>query len=123
MVFSGFFEFAIGITATTLLMGVTISVKALYHYKRNTPTNFWSGSTIKSEEITDIPAYNRAVFLMLTIFLIGLAIAGAVIFFSFLIGFIAYTVVLIVGTAVMIKVYKQIYNKYKSALGLYRIEI
>ena len=32
----------------------------IYAWRRKKPTWFWSGSTVSEEEISDIPAYNRA---------------------------------------------------------------
>ena len=32
----------------------------IYSFKRKTPMYFWAGTTVKSEEISDIKAYNRA---------------------------------------------------------------
>lgn len=32
----------------------------IYVLKRKTPMHFWSGTTVKVEEISDIKAYNKA---------------------------------------------------------------
>ena len=43
------------IPVSALLTGIGI-----YAWKRKKPMWFWSGSTVRESEITDIPAYNRA---------------------------------------------------------------
>ena len=123
MIVSGDITLAVWLSATTLLMGTIISINAIYHYKRNTPTNFWTGSVISSEEIKDIPAYNRANVQMWAVYLVCLALASAIVFLNWIIGLSLFVVVLIIGVILMIKIYKRIYNKYKSATGHYRIEI
>jgi len=123
MTASGDITLAVGLLATTLLIGIIISINTIYHYKRNTPMNFWTGSIISSEEITDIPAYNRANVKMWAIYLVCLALASAIVFLNWIIGLSLFLVVLIIGVIFMIKVYKRIYNKYKSATGHSRVEI
>ena len=120
---SGDITLGIVLLAVTLLMGLVICINAIYHNMRKTPTNFWTGSVIKPEEITDVSAYNRANYLMWTVYLVCLALAGAVVFLNWIIGLIVYLVVVFLGVAIMIVVYKRIYNKYKTELGRYRIEI
>lgn len=82
----------------------------IYSFKRKTPMHFWAGSTVKSEEISDIKAYNRANGVMwiayglsfLLIPLLGSMVGGIVI--AILSPF------MIVG---MVLCYRCIYNKYK----------
>jgi len=120
---SGDIALGIGLLAVTLLMGVVICINAIYHNVRKTPTNFWTGSIIKPEEIANISAYNRANYIMWVIYLVCLALAGVVVFFSWIIGLIVYLIVVLLGVAIMIVVYKRIYNKHKTEQGRYRIEI
>lgn len=53
---------------------ITASVAALftglgvYARKREKPMWFWSGTTVDEEEITDVPAYNRANGIMWIVF-------------------------------------------------------
>ena len=119
----GNISLAVGLSATTLLVSVIIAVNIIYHYKRNTPTNFWTGSIIAPEEIIDIPAYNRANGKMWAVFLVCLALSGAIVFLNWIIGLSIYIAVLIFGTIIIIKLYKRIYKKYKSESGHYRFEI
>ena len=120
---SGSIGMAVSILAIALFMGVIVGVNAYRHYKRNTPTNFWSGSIIDPKEISDIPAYNRANFLMWTVYLFCLALPSVVAYFNLLIGIIVYVSTMLIGLIIIILVYKRIYNKYKTEFGRYRIEI
>lgn len=82
----------------------------IYSFKRKTPMHFWAGTTVKSEEISDIKAYNKANGIMwiayglsfLLIPLLGSMVGGIVI--AILSPF------MIVG---MVLCYRCIYNKYK----------
>ena len=86
----------------------------IFAWKRKKPMWFWSGSEVREDEISDIPAYNRAngkmwlafssvfwVSLVMGIF--RQAIAGA---------FLA--VGILAGIPVLVAVYKKIYDKYKT---------
>lgn len=88
----------------------------IYAWKRKKPMWFWSGSTVSEDEITDIPAYNRAngimwicyslVFWISTIMgLFELAAAGIVLIAGCLCGF-----------PLLIIAYGRIYKKYKVPL-------
>ena len=39
---------------------ILFTVLGIYAWKRKKPMWFWSGSTVREYEITDVPAYNRA---------------------------------------------------------------
>ena len=86
----------------------------IYAMKIKKPMWFWTGSTVKEEEIRDIPAYNRANGIMWIVFsLIFWASA-----FLGLCGTAAAVIVLIGGMAVgiplLVFTYNQIYKKYKA---------
>lgn len=100
-------------------MALTFGGMALWAYKRRTPMHFWSGSTVRPEEITDIPAYNRANGRMWLIYAAGMAASGVLSFIHIATGFILMTVLILPGIIVLIVVYKRIYNKYstKNPLG------
>lgn len=87
---------------------------SLWAFKRKDPMQFWSGSTVKPEEITDIPAYNRANGLMWAIYTAFMVVAGLVSLFSIEIGGILLAIICVPGIIVLIVVYNRIYNKYKS---------
>ena len=43
-----------------ILVSALFTGIGIYAWKRKKPMWFWSGSTVRESEITDIPAYNRA---------------------------------------------------------------
>lgn len=87
----------------------------IYAWRKKTPMHFWSGTTVKSEEIENIPAYNKANGIMWIVYglsyLIGWQITchmdsalGALVFVGVVIG----------GLIFMVISYGKIYNKYKK---------
>jgi hypothetical protein len=87
---------------------------ALWAFKRRTPMHFWAGSTVKPEEIADISAYNKANGKLWLGYTIGMIISGVVSLFSIGAGAILLTIICVPGVAVLIVVYKRIYEKYKK---------
>ena len=98
---------------------ITIPVAALFAglgihaMRRRTPMWFWSGRSVRPEEIADIPAYNRAngwmwlafscVFWLAAILaLLGSPAAGPVLAGGLLLGIPA-----------LVLVYKKIYARYR----------
>ena len=86
----------------------------IYAWKREKPMWFWSGSTVSEEEISDVPAYNRANGIMWLVF-------AALFWTSTVLGFLnmkASGICLIAGCVIGIPalpiVYGRIYNKYKT---------
>ena len=86
---------------------------ALWAFKRRTPMHFWAGSEVKPEEITDIPAYNKANGKLWLGYTAGMILSGVVSLFSIGIGAALLTIVCVPGIAVLIVVYKRIYKKYR----------
>jgi hypothetical protein len=95
---------------------------SLWAFKRKDPMHFWSGSTVKPEEITDIPAYNRANGLMWAVFAVCIVTAGVFSLFNIKIGAILLAIICLPGIFILIAVYKRIYNKYKSATVTYKTD-
>jgi hypothetical protein len=87
---------------------------AFWAFKRKSPMHFWSGSTVRPEEITDIPAYNRANGLMWTVYTIFVTVAGILSLFNILIGAILLVIICIPGIIILIIAYNRIYRKYRS---------
>lgn len=87
---------------------------ALWAFKREDPMHFWSGSTVKVEEITDIRAYNRANGWMWTIYAISMVVTGIVSLFNDKIGVVLLVIICVPGIVVLVMVYKRIYNKYRN---------
>ena len=82
--------------------------------------HFWSGSTVKPEEISDIPSYNRANGLMWAIYAACMVITGILSLFSIKVGVILLVILCFPGIVVLIIVYNRIYNKYKSTSVAYK---
>lgn len=96
------------IPLSTFITGIGI-----YAWNRKRPMWFWSGTTVKEQEISDIPAYNRANGIMWIAY-------SAVFWISAFIGVFepgAAGVTLMIGCLggipVLIIVYKRIYEKYR----------
>lgn len=84
--------------------------------------HFWSGSTVKPEEIADIPSYNRANGLMWAVYAACMLLAGVISLFSITVGAILLVILCVPGIVALILVYKKIYNKYKSQSVTYEAE-
>lgn len=95
---------------------------AIWAFKSKNPIHFWSGSTVRPEEITDIAAYNRANGLMWTVYAICMAVTGVLSLFSISIAAGLLIVISIPGTIVLILIYNKIYNKYRNATVTCRTE-
>ena len=97
----------------TIPIGIFFTCFGIYAWKRKKPMWFWSGKEVKENEISDIPAYNRANGIMWLGF-------SAVFWLGAVLGILnleAAGIVVAVGTVVGIPVlflnYKRIYSKYK----------
>ena len=86
----------------------------IYAIRREKPMWFWSGSTVKESEITDVKAYNRENGIMWICYslvlwastilgVFNMALAGIVLF----IGGLA-------GLPILVASYNRIYKKYKK---------
>ena len=86
----------------------------IYAWRRKKPMWFWSGSTVKESDISDIAAYNRANSIMWLVF-------SLVMWFSTILGALNVKtggIILIAGCIIGIPtlpiVYGKIYRKYKK---------
>ena len=87
---------------------------ARWAFKRRDPMHFVAGSTVKPEEITDIPAYNRANGLMWIIYAGCMIVTSLLGLFNTKAAAVLLGVICTVGTVVLIVVYRRIYNRYKK---------
>lgn len=88
-----------------------IGVYAMY---RKEPMWFWSGSKVESEEISDVPAYNRANGVMWILYSLPMWLAT---FIGLKYPAVTVTIILLdstVGIIALIVAYKRIYNRYKK---------
>ena len=90
----------------------------LYALKKETPIHFWAGTTVKSEKISDVKAYNKANGVMWIIYgsLFVLAVL-AILLKQPLIANIIIIIVYFPGIIILIIVYRSIYSKYKIENG------
>ncbi len=109
MTFSNIF-FAIICWLCTFVFGAI----AIWAFKRKDPMHFWSGSTVRPEEIANIPAYNRANGIMWTIYTVSMGFTGILALFNILISAILLVMICVPGTIILIITYNRIYNKFRS---------
>jgi len=98
----------------TWLMAMILGAIAIWAFKRKEPMHFWSGSTVRPEEITDIPAYNRANGLMWAIYTACMFLAGVLSLFSIAAGVVLLIILCVPGTVLLIQIYNRIYEKYRN---------
>ncbi len=108
--------------ATCWFCSLIFGIIALWAFKRKDPMHFWSGSTVRPEEIADISAYNRANGLMWAIYTVCMVVTGLLSLFSIKIGAILLVIICIPGIVVLIVAYNRIYNKYRSTTVSYRTD-
>ena len=86
----------------------------IYAWRRKKPMWFWSGSTVKESDISDIAAYNRAngiMWLVLSLMMWVSTILGAM---SSKTGGIVLIAGCVIGIPLLPIVYGMIYRKYKA---------
>jgi len=82
---------------------------AIWAYTRKDPMHFWSGSTVRPEEITDIKSYNRANGIMWTVYTLCMVMTGVISLFNIIAGAILLVIICVPGIAVLVAVYNCIY--------------
>lgn len=82
----------------------------IYSLRKKTPMHFWAGSVVKSEEISDIKAYNKANGIMWIVCGLSFILIPLL---SETIGGIVVTFLVLFEVIGMIICYQIIYNKYK----------
>ena len=86
----------------------------VYAIKKKTPIHFWSGTTVKSEEITDVEAYNKENGVMWITYGATYVLAAILpLFFGSKIGAIILTLSCTLGLIILIIVYGRIYKRYR----------
>ena len=82
--------------------------------KRRKPMHFLAGTTVAPEEVSDIPAFNKANFFMWSIYAVCMAIAGVLSLFSTTVGIILFVAFFTVGLVALGIVHSHLRKKYKS---------
>lgn len=106
--------------AVCWLCSLVFGAIALWAFKRKDPMHFWSGSTVKPEEIADIPSYNRANGIMWAIYTACMVVTGILSIFSIKTGVILLVIICVPGMVVLIVAYNRIYIKYRSISVIYK---
>ena len=95
-------------------IGACFTAIGIYARKRKEPMWFWSGSTVGENEISDVPAYNRAngnMWLFFSAFFWLAAVFGLL---RAWIGGVFLAVGCIAGIPLLPFVYGRIYEKYRK---------
>lgn len=87
----------------------------IFSWRKETPMHFWSGSTVTTEEISDVKAYNKANGLMWISYGSIFIIAGIIgLFKLYLFSIIILLTASLPGILILIIIYRRIYHKYKK---------
>ena len=95
-----------------LPLSVFFTVFGIYAWRRKEPMWFWSGSTVRESEISDIPAYNRANGIMWIIYSLVFWVGSVLGLFQISVAGIVVAVGCLAGIPVLVFVYRKIYAKY-----------
>ena len=86
----------------------------IFAWQRKKPMWFWSGSTIKGSEISDVAAYNRANGIMWLVFSLIMWVSTVLGAMNMKAGGILLTAGCIIGVPLLPVVYGKIYQKFKK---------
>ena len=92
---------------------ILFTALGIYAWRRKKPMWFWSGSTVRESEISDVRAYNRANGIMWLAFSGVFWVAAVLGLFRMSAAGIVVGAGTLVAIPVLILVYGHIYNKYK----------
>jgi hypothetical protein len=96
-----------------VISGVMLTL-AFISFKKKEPMLFWVGSAIKSDDLTDIPAYNKANGWMWFVFSLTFLFSGVLGLFNGIIGSTLLLIMCMSGAPLMMICYQLIYLKFKS---------
>ncbi|MGN0746328.1 MAG: hypothetical protein ACI4ML_06625 [Aristaeellaceae bacterium] len=86
----------------------------IYAWQRKEPMWFWSGTTVKASDITDIPAYNHANGRMWMLFSLPLWLSAFLGLFSSITALVLLASDFIIGLPVLVMAYNRIYARYRA---------
>jgi hypothetical protein len=86
----------------------------IFAWQRKKPMWFWSGSTVKGSEISDVAAYNRANGIMWLVFSLIMWVSTVLGAMNMKAGGILLTAGCIIGVPLLPVVYGKIYQKFKK---------
>ena len=85
----------------------------IFAWTRKKPMWFWSGSTVKEDELTDVPSYNRANGIMWICFSLIYWVAAVLGIFKVDAAGVVIGAGTLVGIVGLIVAYKAIFKKYR----------
>ena len=85
----------------------------IYAWRRKKPMWFWSGSSVREDEISDIPAYNRANGIMWIVYSLVFWVSTFMCLKDISAAGIVLAVGCLGGTPLLAISYSRIYRKYK----------
>lgn len=97
------------IPCSALLTGIGV-----YAWKRKQPMWFWSGTTVREDELSDVAAYNRANAILWIGFSAVFWISTVLGYFHMKAGGICLIAGCVVGIPLLPILYGRIYNRYKK---------
>ena len=86
----------------------------IFAWQRKKPMWFWSGSTVKGSEISDVAAYNRANGIMWLVFSLIMWVSTVLGAMNMKAGGILLTAGYVIGVPLLPVVYGKIYQKFKK---------
>lgn len=100
----------ISFICATVFIGIGI-----FALKKKTPMHFWSGTRVKTEEISDVKAYNKANGTMWIAYGSTFILSAILsILFDSNIGGILLAISSTLGLVILIIVYRRIYSRYEN---------
>ena len=85
----------------------------IYAERREKPMHFWSGTTVDSNKITDVEAYNKENGRMWKIYSLWYFSSGIIYFWNEIIAIVLLVLSCTVGIGVLIATFNKIEKKYK----------
>ena len=86
----------------------------IYAWRREKPMWFWSGSSVREDEISDIPAYNRENGIMWIVYSLAFWVSTFMGLWEVSTAGIVFIVGCLGGIPFLIITYNRIYRKYKK---------
>ena len=86
----------------------------IFAWKRTAPMWFWAGSTVSEDEISDIPAYNRANGIMWIVYSLVFWFSTFACFISMNVAGVSLGVGSLAGIPVLVVAYNRIYDRYRA---------
>lgn len=98
---------------TTIPCSALFTVLGIYAWNRKKPMWFWSGTSEKEIEVSDVRAYNHANGIMWIVYSLILWAASIAGFWSGTAALTLIILALVVGIPGLVMVYQRIYKRYR----------